>query len=207
LEVKLDNKKALLEHAGLPYREGVPLVGVIANFDEFQGADLLLQSLEQLAALDIQLLVSGSGDKKYEKLFQDFVLEHPEQVSVQTEYSDTLFHLIIAGLDILLMPGMIESCGMIQMFAMNYGTIPVAYAAGGIVETIADYAEGSGTGFIFHDYTAESLVGRLCDALQCFHYEECWLQIVTEAMTSDFTWKNSAEKYDHLYRELLEPQG
>ena len=207
LEVKLDNKKALLEHAGLPFREGVPLVGVIANFDEFQGVELLLQSLEQLVALDIQLLVSGSGDKKYEKLFQDFVLEHPEQVSVQIEYSDTLFHLIIAGLDILLMPGMIESCGMIQMFAMSYGTIPVAYAAGGIVETITDYAEGSGTGFIFYDYAAESLVDRLCDALQCFLDEECWLQIVAEAMTSDFTWKKSAEEYDHLYRELLEPQG
>jgi starch synthase len=83
----------------------------------------------------------------------------------------------------------------------------VAYAAGGIVETITDYAEGSGTGFIFYDYAAESLVDRLCDALQCFLDEECWLQIVAEAMTSDFTWKKSAEEYDHLYRELLEPQG
>ena len=207
LEIKLENKKALQEQAGLPCSEDVPLVGVIANFDEFQGAALLLQSLEQLLAYDIQLVISGSGDKKYEKLFQDFVLEHPEQVSVQLEYSDTLFHLIIAGLDILLMPGMIESCGMIQMFAMNYGTIPVAYAAGGIVETIADYAGGSGTGFIFYDYTVESLVDKLGDALQCYHDSERWPQIMAEAMTSDFTWKNSAEEYDQLYRKLLEPKG
>ena len=204
MDGKLDNKKALLEDAGLPYREGVPLVGVIANFDEFQGAELLLQSLEHLAALDIQLVISGSGDKKYEKLFQDFAAEHPEQVSLHVEYSDSFFHLAIAGLDILLMPGMIESCGMIQMFAMNYGTIPVAYAGGGIVETIDDCSEERGSGFIFHEYTGDSLVGKLTEAIECFHDEESWEQIVTTAMNRDFTWKNSAEEYDHLYRQLLE---
>ncbi len=204
MDGKLDNKKALLEQAGLPYCEGVPVVGVIVNFDEFQGAELLQQSLERLAALDIQLVISGSGDKKYEKVFQDFVLEHPEQVSVHAEYSDSFFHLAIAGLDILLMPGMIESCGMIQMFAMNYGTIPVAYASGGIMETIEDFAQSSGSGFIFHDYTAESLIGKLEEALACFHDDESWQQIVTTAMTRDFTWKKSAEEYDQLYRELIE---
>ena len=204
MDGKLDNKKALLEEAGLPYVEGVPVVGVIVNFDEFQGAELLQRSLEQLASLDIQLVISGAGDKKYEKVFQDFALEHPEQVSVHGEFSDSFFHLAIAGLDILLMPGMIESCGMIQMFAMNYGTIPVAYAGGGIIETIEEFAEESGSGFIFHDYTAESLVGKLEEALVCFHDEESWQQIVTTAMTRDFTWKKSAEEYDQLYRELIE---
>ncbi len=200
MDGKLDNKKALLEDAALPHCEGVPLVGVIINFDEFQGAELLQQSLEQIAALDIQLVICGSGDKKYENVFQDFALEHPEKVSVHAEYSDTFLHLAIAGLDILLMPSMIESCGMIQMFAMNYGTIPVAYAGGGIVETI----EESGSGFIFHDYTAESLVSKLEESLACFHDEESWQQMVTTGMTRDFTWKKSAEEYDQLYRELLE---
>ena len=204
MDGKLDNKKALLEDAGLPYREGVPLVGVIANFDEFQGAELLLQSLEQLAALDIQLIISGSGDKKYEKLFQDFAAGHPEQVSLQAEFSDSFFHLAIAGLDILLMPGMIESCGMIQMFAMNYGTIPVAYAGGGIVETIDDVADERGSGFIFHDYTVDSLLGKLNEAIECFNDGESWEQIVLAGMNRDFTWKHSAEEYDQLYRQLLE---
>ncbi|MEI6756526.1 MAG: starch synthase [Chlorobium sp.] len=204
MEGKLDNKKAMLEEAGLPYREGVPVVGVIANFDEYQGAVLLQQSLQELVSLDIQLIICGSGDKKYEKLFQDFVAEHPEQVSLQAEYSDSFFHLAIAGMDILLMPGMIESCGMIQMFAMNYGTIPVAYAGGGIVETIDDLDEERGSGFIFHEYTPESLVEKLKEALQCFHDEECWLQMVNVGMTRDFTWKESAEEYGQLYRQLLE---
>lgn len=204
MDGKLDNKKALLEEAGLPYLEGVPVVGVIANFDEFQGASLLQQSLEELVSLDIQLVICGSGDKKYEKVFQDFALEHPEKVSVHVEYTDTFFHLAVAGLDILLMPGNIESCGMIQMFAMNYGTIPVAYAGGGIVETIDDQVEEKGSGFIFHEYTVQSLVGKLKEALQCFDDDERWQQIITSAMARDFAWKNSAEEYGQLYRQLLD---
>ncbi len=204
MEGKLDNKKALLEEAGLPYTEGVPVVGVIANFDEFQGAELLQQSLDGLAALDIQLVIYGAGDKKYEKVFQEFAEAHPEQVSLQTEYSDSFLHLAIAGFDILLMAGKIESCGMIQMFAMNYGTIPVAYAGGGIVETIDDMTEESGSGFIFHDYTSHSLLGKLQEALLCYHDDERWPQIVSAAMSREFSWKNSAEEYGELYRQLLE---
>ena len=204
MDGKLDNKKALLEAAGLPFLEGVPVVGVIVNFDEYQGAELIQQSLQQLVDLDIQLVISGSGDKKYEKVFQDFAVEHPERVAVHTEYSDTFFHLAIAGLDILLMPGMIESCGMIQMFAMNYGTIPVVYAGGGIVETIDELVDESGSGFVFHEYTGESLALKLSEAIACFQDGESWQQIVNSAMSRDFTWKKSAEEYGHLYRELLE---
>ncbi|NTW56976.1 MAG: starch synthase [Chlorobiaceae bacterium] len=207
MEGKPENKKALLEEAGLPYDEGTPVVGVIANFDEFQGAELLQKSLEQLALLDIQLIICGTGDKKYEKVFQDFAADHPEKVSVRTEFSDSFLHLAIAGLDILLMPGRIESCGMVQMFAMNYGTIPVAYAGGGIVETIDDTAEENGSGFLFYEYTTESLVGKLGEALRLYSDQERWQQIVNAAMSRDFAWKNSAEQYESLYRELLEKQG
>ncbi|TLU88207.1 MAG: starch synthase [Chlorobium sp.] len=203
MEGKLENKKLLLEEAGLSCMEGVPVVGVIINFDEYQGAELLHQSLEELAALDMQLIICGSGDKKYEEIFKDFAAEHPEKVSFHTEFSDSFLHLAIAGLDMLLMPGMIESCGMIQMFAMSYGTIPVAYAGGGIVETIDELAEKTGSGFIFHDYTRESLISKLSEALELYKDSDRWLQIVTAAMTRDFAWKNSAEEYDHLYRELL----
>jgi len=149
-------------------------------------------------------VIYGSGDKKYEKVFQDFAAEHPEQVSVQTEYSDTFFHLAIAGLDILLMPGMIEACGMIQMFAMNYGTIPVVYAGGGIVETIDELSGSNGSGFIFHEYTADALTLKLQEAIECYQNGEFWQQIVSEAMNRDFAWKNSAEEYGELYRKLLE---
>ncbi len=206
LEGKLENKKALLEQSALPYKKGVPLVGVITHFDEFQGAELLKQSLEQLVSLDIQLLISGSGDQAYETIFQEFAAAHPEQVSVQTDFSDGFYHLALAGFDILLMPSMIESCGIMQIFAMTYGTIPIAFAGGGIVETIIDRSKKKGNGFIFYDYTPAGLVKKLNEAIQCFHDDEVWPQLMSAAMTHDLTWKESAEAYNRLYRELLDPR-
>ncbi|KUL33088.1 starch synthase [Chlorobium limicola] len=204
LEGKLDNKKALLDEAGLPFTEGRPLAGVIIGFDAFQGAELLKESLVKLVELDMQLIICGSGDKEYEKYFQDFAAEYPEQVSVRTDYADTLLHLAIAGFDMLLMPGRIESCGMLQLFAMSYGTIPVAYAGGGIVETIDEVTDKSGSGFLFYDYTADAFAGKVQEALDHYHDEERWLQLVLEAMGKDFSWKSSAGEYDQLYRKLLE---
>nr|Q3APL6.1 RecName: Full=Glycogen synthase; AltName: Full=Starch [bacterial glycogen] synthase [Chlorobium chlorochromatii CaD3] len=200
---KVENRKMLLEEMKLPWRDGMPLVGFIATFDDYQGAKLLADSLEKLIAQDIQLVIIGFGDKKCEQRFQEFVVAHPEQVSVQAECSDSFLHLAIAGLDLLLMPSKVESCGMLQMSAMTYGTIPIARATGGIVETIQDHGENLGTGFLFDDYSVEGLSGRLADALRCFHDDECWPALVERAMSSDFSWHNTAEAYGQLYRNLL----
>ncbi|MGB8247626.1 MAG: starch synthase [Chlorobium sp.] len=203
MDGKLDNKKALLEEAGLPFNEGRPLVGVIMGFDRFQGAELIRESLERLVELDLQLIICGSGDREYEKYFQEFASAHPDHVAVLTDYADTLLHLMIAGLDILLMPGRIEACGMLQLFAMSYGTIPVAYAGGGIVETIDEVSGESGSGFLFRDYSADAFIGKLLEAVACFDDDERWQPLVLEAMGRDFAWKSSAEEYDQLYRKLL----
>ncbi|HWQ26612.1 MAG TPA: starch synthase [Chlorobaculum sp.] len=202
-EIKVENKKVILEEVGLPFSEETPLVGVIANFDAIQGAELLKESLGKLLELDIQLLVFGSGDKEYEQVFVDAAAENPEKMAVKTEFSDAFFHQMIAGLDILLMPSKIEACGMIQMFAMNYGTVPVAFAGGGIVETIEEVKDDQGTGFIFNEYTPEALVGRLQDAIDLFGDQERWGRLVLEAMGRDFSWKASAEECGELYRNLL----
>jgi starch synthase len=203
LEGKLDNKKALLEEAGLPFIEECPLFGVVVNFDRFQGAELLRESLEKLLSLDLQLIIFGSGDKEYEQLFLAAASEHPEKLAVRLEYSDAFFHQTIAGLDVLLMPGRVEACGMIQMFAMSYGTIPVAYAGGGIVETIEEFSKDHGSGFMFHEYTSEAFVGKAAEALASFHEHERWGRLVLDAMNRDFGWKASAGEYDQLYRQLL----
>lgn len=203
MEGKADNKKALQSEVRLDEDPGRPLVGVILNFDEFQGAALLKESLERLATLDIQLLICGSGAKEYEEVFADYADCRPGEASFQNDCNDTFLHQAIAGLDILIMPARIESCGMIQMFAMSYGTIPVAFAGGGIVETIDDLDGQDGSGWLFREYSADALVARLEDALAAYHDEERWPQIVESAMGRDFTWKSSAEEYDQLYRELL----
>jgi starch synthase len=203
-EGKLENKKVLLEEVGLPYREDCPLVGVVVNFDPYQGVELLKESLEKLTAMDLQLVIFGSGDKEYEKVFQKFAEDYPDQVGLRFEFSDAFFHQTIAGLDIVLMPGKLEACGMIQMFAMNYGTVPVAYAGGGMVETIEELERDHGSGFLFHEYTPEALLSKVSEAIECYHDNERWNQLVLEAMNRDFAWKTSAEEYDQLYRQLLE---
>jgi starch synthase len=204
MEGKADNKKALLEEIGLPFMEGRPLAGIIGGFDAFQGAELLKESLERMVELDMQLLIFGSGEKAYETFFREFAAGYPEQVAFMPDHADTLLHLAIAGLDILLMPGRIESCGMLQLFAMNYGTIPVAYAGGGIVETIDDIADGVGTGFLFHAYTADAFIAKIIEAIDLYNDDERWQRLVLDAMGRDFAWKSSAEEYDQLYRQLLE---
>jgi starch synthase len=203
MEGKLENRAALSEEVHMPLEEGRPVIGVIMNFDDFQGAALIEKSLKKLVALDINLLICGSGDKKYEKSFRDFADTHPDQVSLSTDCPESFLHLAIAGLDMLVMGGKIESCGMLQMFAMSYGTIPVAYAGGGIVETIDEVKGDEGTGFIFREYTPDALVSKLQEAIGCYHDGERWPELVLRAMTRDFAWKSAAEEYAGLYRELL----
>ena len=202
-EIKLENKKVLLEEVGLPFDEEIPLVGIVANFDAFQGVDLLKESLGKLLELDLQLVVFGSGEKEYEQVFIDAAAEYPEKLAFRSEFSDAFFHQMMAGLDIILMLSRIEACGMIQMFAMTYGTAPVAYAGGGIVETIDEVSGDKGTGFIFREYTPEALAARLGDAIALFADRERWGSLVLEAMNRDFSWKASAEEYGELYRGIL----
>ena len=202
-EIKLENKKVLMEDAGLPFEEEKPLVGIIANLDPFQGAELLKESLGKLLELDINLVVFASGDKEVEQMLLDAAEENPEKLAVRTEFTDAFFHQMIAGLDIVILPSRIEACGMIQMFAMTYGTVPVAYAGGGIVDTIEEVDGDNGTGFLFREYTSEALLGRLGDALVLYADRERWGRLVLEGMGRDFSWKSFAEEYGELYRELL----
>jgi starch synthase len=202
-EIKLENKKVLMDEVGLPFDEEKPLVGVMANLDAFQGAELLRESLGKLLELDINLVVFASGDKDAEQTLIDAASEEPEKLAVRTEFSDAFFHQMIAGVDILLLPSKIEACGMTQMFAMTYGTVPVAYAGGGIVDTIEEVDGENGTGFLFHEYTPDALLAKLGEALSLHADGERWAKLVHNGMERDFSWKASAEEYGELYREIL----
>lgn len=202
-ENKLEDKKALLEELDLPFSEETPVVGVITRFDEVQGMELLKESLSKLLDLDLQLIVLGSGNKEFEKELRELAGEHPEKLAFTPDFTDALYHQMMAGLDLLVMPSRIEACGMMQMFAMNYGTVPVAYAGGGIVETIEEVSGDKGTGFIFTDYTADGLISKLGEALLLFADKERWAELMREGMERDFSWSASAEQYAELYNSLL----
>jgi starch synthase len=202
-EIKLEDKKVLLEEVGLPFSEEKPLVGVIANFDAVQGAEILKESLAKLLELDLQLIVFGSGDKEFDQMLLETAEKNPEKMAVKPEFTDAFYHQMISGLDILLMTSRIEACGMMQMFAISYGTVPVAYAGGGIADTIEEVSGDKGTGFIFTEYTPGSLTAKLQEALELYADKERWSALILECMGRDFSWGSSAAHYAELYRNLL----
>ena len=201
LSEKTENKKYLLEEFGMELEEATPLIGSVINAERFQGSELLMESIDGLMELDIQLVVSVSGDKELIRQLQEKAKAYPEKLAVYSEFSDTIFHQIMASSDLLLIPAEVESCGMMQLFAIAYGSVPVVYTAGGNIETIEEIAgDKNGSAFVFHEYTAASLLATFEEALHTYADCERWERIVTGNMVRDLTWKNSAAKYNELYQ-------
>ena len=205
LEEKLENKKHLLEELKLSFDEDTPLIGAMVDFDRFQGIELVLDALDKLMKLDIRMVISGSGSKDIQKKLQDAAAKYEGKLGLNFEFTDAFFHQIMASADMLLMPGKLESCGMMQFFAMRYGALPVVYGGGGIAETVDEIgADHDGSGFVFHEYTPDALVGKIGEALVVYGDRDRWTGLVTETMERDMAWKGSAEKYTQIYLDLLE---
>jgi len=206
LDEKRENKKFLLESLNMPFNEETPLIGAMIHFDRFQGIDLLIESIDRLMELDLQLVICGSGSKEVQsKLHALAKEEYGGRLGLDFEFTDAGFHQLMAAVDMLLIPGKSESCGMQQFFAMRYGAVPVVNAGGGISETIVEIdARSDGSGFVFHDYTPASLVEKIGEALAVYGDQERWETLVKENMERRLTWKKSAKKYNQLYSELLE---
>ena len=205
LDEKRENKKFLLEELKMPFDEEKPLIGTVIHFDRYQGIELLLDALEKLMDLDIQMVISGSGNKDIQKKLQSLAREYEGKLGLSFEFSDAYFHQIMASSDMLLMLGKFESCGMMQFFAMRYGAVPIVYAGGGIAETIDEIdAESDGSGFAFHDYSPEALADKVREALAVYNDKERWTTLVTDNMARKLTWKKSAGKYNLMYSSLLE---
>ena len=205
LEEKLENKKYLLEELNLSFDEDAPLIGAMVNFDRFQGIDLVMDALENLLELDIRLVISGTGDKEIKNKLQTLAAKYQGKLGLNFDFTDAFFHQIMASADMLLMPGKLESCGMMQFFAMRYGTLPIIYAGSGSAETIDEIdQEHDGSGFAFHEYSPEALTKTVEEALLVYGDKDRWIRLVTDNMEREMTWKDSAEKYSQIYRGLLE---
>ncbi|MCG8342772.1 MAG: starch synthase [Chlorobiales bacterium] len=205
LDEKLENKRYLLEELSVSFDEDVPLIGAMVNFDRFQGVELLLDSLDKLMQLDIRMVISGSGDKDIQKKLENIALKYKGKLGLNWEFTDAFFHQIMASADVLLMPGKLESCGMMQFFAMRYGTLPIIYGGGGIAETVDEInARHDGSGFVFHEYSSKALVGKVKEVISIYGDKERWARLVTDTMERDMSWKDSAEKYTQIYLGLLE---
>lgn len=200
LDAKAVNKHELQKEMGLPVAD-VPLAGMVTRLVSQKGLDLLLGVADQLPSLRLQLVVLGTGDPHYEEALRRLQQQLPGQVAVAIGFNTVLAQRIYAGSDLFLMPSQFEPCGLGQLLALRYGTIPVVRATGGLKDTVADYdaALGTGTGFVFQEYTPNALLSTLRRALELYERRDAWNRMVRQAMAADFSWNRSAVEYMGLY--------
>ncbi|NTW49577.1 MAG: glycogen synthase GlgA [Chlorobiales bacterium] len=203
-EGKLENKKALLEKIGLPYKEGVPVIGMVSRLVNHKGIDLVIEAFDKLMQQDLQIVLLGSGEKEYEDFFKAAAKKYPDKLGVSISFDESMAHLIEGGVDMFLMPSLFEPCGMSQMYSLKYGTVPVARATGGLFDTVKQFKAGKGNGFVFKNYSAADMLQTIEDAIDSYKNQKNWAKIIENGMTSDFSWKSSSEKYNELYVKLVE---
>ncbi|HYM19935.1 MAG TPA: glycogen synthase GlgA [Candidatus Kapabacteria bacterium] len=208
IEIKEECKKDLLSAFDLPYEEGKPVLGVIARFVEQKGIELIAEIADQIFKSGAQLIVLGSGEKKYEDMFTKLQKKHPKQFGLLLGFHDGFAHKIEAGADMFLMPSAYEPCGLNQMYSMRYGTIPVARRTGGLADTVIDVNEGTkkqpSTGFVFDKYDAKAFLKALERAMNVYHkHPKQWRELQLGGMAADFSWNRSAKKYAALYEHVL----
>lgn len=203
LPLKRENKKALCKKFNLEYSPEIPVVGIISRLTDQKGVDLIEKALKDIMKEKLHLVVLGSGEKKYQKMFEALKKKFPKRVGLHIGFSEELAHFIEAGSDIFLMPSKFEPCGLNQMYSIRYGTIPIVRATGGLADTITEYKAGKGNGFLFSKYDAKELVKALKRALKLYTKRDEWNMLIRSAMAYDYSWGVSAKKYIELYRSLI----
>ncbi len=200
-------KEALIGEMGLDKAmTGEPLLGVVSRLDSQKGFDLLVDLLDQLLALKVGLVVLGSGDDRIQKSIRTAAEEHPGRVAFSSGFDEPLAHRIMAGADIFLIPSRYEPCGLTQIYAMKYGTVPLVRATGGLEDTVTRYNPETreGNGFKFGPFHSGAFLQAILEALDVFRDPEGWQRLMRNGMAADFSWDRSAQKYLDLYRSLQE---
>jgi starch synthase len=195
-------KAALQKEYGLPQEPGRLLIGMVARMVAQKGMDLVLGG-RALREGNAQFIFLGSGESRYEKALLDMARAHPGHIAVQLEFKEEREHRVIAGADALLMPSLYEPCGLTQMRAMRYGTVPLARRVGGLEDTIEDGA----TGLLFDDYKPERLDWIIDRAVARFARPDAWLDLVENAMVQDFSWERAVDRYYMVYDLAFEARG
>ena len=201
---KAVNKKELQKLLGLPEKSDTPVMGMVTRLVSHKGLDLCKAILDELlATTDIQLVVLGSGDYQYEEFFRGLAARYPEQVGLCLGFVPDLARKIYAGSDLFLMPSKSEPCGLSQMVALRYGTIPIVRETGGLRDSVRDSGDGEGNGFVFSSYNAHDMLHAIRRACEGYQDKEGWQILVKRAMDSDNSWGKSANEYIRMYKEVL----
>ncbi len=207
---KASNKKHLKETFGLKTPNDRPLVGMVSRLTTQKGLDLVQGIICESVREGFDLVFLGSGEEKYQDMLIEFMKKHPESVRVRIEYNEELAHKIFAGADMFLMPSLFEPCGISQMIAMRYGTVPIVRSTGGLKDTVVDFVENphEGNGFAFEEYSSKELMHALLKARVYYDMNACgnskeWQEIIKRCMKKDFSWEKSAREYERIYSTAI----
>jgi len=204
LERKRENKLGLQRMLGLPERGDVPLIGLVSRLVEQKGIDLIAHTIEDILRMDVQLVVVGTGEARYEDLFRNAAWRHPDKVSACITFDDGLARKVYAASDLYLMPSQFEPCGISQLLALRYGAAPIVRETGGLRDTVQPYNEytGEGNGFSFFAYNAHDMLHTIGRAVHFYHDREHWRRICRNIEGSRYGWAESAGQYMEIYRLL-----
>ncbi|WKY44338.1 glycogen synthase GlgA [Eubacteriaceae bacterium ES2] len=206
---KAANKKDLQEYLNLPVRPDVPMIAMINRLIEQKGLDLIANVIHEILQLDIQFVVLGTGDIHYEKLLSSVAYNYPDKMVTRIEFDDPLSRRIYAASDLFLMPSKFEPCGLSQMIAMRYGSVPIVRETGGLKDTVSQFDPNTsiGNGFTFLNYNAHDMLFTIQNAVNIYHTDHDMFEKITEnAFYSRFNWENSAQVYLSHYRNLKEAE-
>lgn len=204
IEDKAINKTGLQKDLGLTVDANIPMIGMVTRLTSQKGIDLLVNISDRLLQQNIQLVVLGTGDKHYEDHFKWLNYRYGGKVSANIKFDNALANKIYAASDMFLMPSLFEPCGLGQLIALRYGSIPIVRETGGLRDTVTPYNEytGDGNGFSFRNYNSDELYNIIQYALWIYKDKEKWNELIKNAMNSDNSWNKSADIYLNMYREL-----
>lgn len=206
VEKKAENKAALQKELGFPVDSNKFMLGIVSRLTDQKGFDLIDCVMEQICAEDVQLVVLGTGERRYEDLFRYYADKYSDRVSANIYYSESMSHKIYASCDAFLMPSLFEPCGLSQLMSLRYGTLPIVRETGGLRDTVEAYNEvdGSGTGFSFANYNAHEMLSIINYAKKVYYNDKAaWNNLQRRAMLKDFSWNSSAREYEKWYDSLM----
>lgn len=199
---KKADKLALLKEFGLPEEENVPLIGMVTRLVSHKGIDLVRQTLEAIVP-HARVVVLGSGDEEYERFFTGAAGWYSDRVGVKIGFDRALSRRIYSGVDMFLMPSKSEPCGLAQMIALRYGTLPIVRETGGLADSVKDCGDNEGNGFTFKQFEGWDMLDAVMRAVVAYKNEEEWKILVDRAMRCDFSWTASAKEYIAMYKSMF----
>ncbi len=192
-------KAALQQQMHLPEEPDTPILAMVSRLVSHKGFDLVRYAMENMLRMGMQVVILGSGEQQYEDFFHEMQRRHPQQVAFTCGFMPTLSRQIYAGADFFLMPSQSEPCGLAQMIALRYGTIPIVRSTGGLADSIIDWdTPGGGCGFTFQSYNADDMLGAVRRAMGLYH-SEYRAEMLPRALKCDFSWRRSAKQYMSMY--------